>query len=143
MSPEKQLAGFIAKFTPQMARFIRAARKKVRALVPNAHELVYDNYNFFVIAYSPTERSSDAVLSLAAFARGINLFFANGTELPDPKGVLVGSGKKFRSVPLEDARDLDRAEVRALVKAATKGLPAARHRLIIKAISEKQRPRRK
>ena len=43
LSPEKQLAGFIDKFTPETASLIRAARKKMRALLPDATELVYDN----------------------------------------------------------------------------------------------------
>ena len=49
LSPEKQLAGFIAKFKPEMATRIRAAREKMRKRIPRALELVYDNYNFFVI----------------------------------------------------------------------------------------------
>ena len=60
MSPEKQLAGFIAKFTPEVATLIRAARKKMRERLPQALEMVYDNYNFFVIGYGPTSRPSDA-----------------------------------------------------------------------------------
>jgi hypothetical protein len=49
LSPEKQLAVFIDKFTPEMATLIRAARKRMRERVPRAVEMVYDNYNFFVI----------------------------------------------------------------------------------------------
>jgi hypothetical protein len=41
----------------------------VRKKLPTAHELVYDNYNFFVIGYSATERPSDAIVSIAAKAR--------------------------------------------------------------------------
>jgi len=48
-TPEKQLAGFIAKFAPEMAKRIRAARANMRKRIPQAVELVYDNYNFFVI----------------------------------------------------------------------------------------------
>jgi hypothetical protein len=43
--PEKQLAGFIAKFTPEIAALIREARKKMRERLPQAVELVDDNYN--------------------------------------------------------------------------------------------------
>jgi hypothetical protein len=85
-TPEKQLAGFIAKFTPEMAALIRAARSKMRKRIPNALELVYDNYNFFVIGYGPNERPRDAIFSLAAQAKGLSLCFLQGAGLPDPKG---------------------------------------------------------
>ena len=41
-SAQKQLAGFIAKFDPPMQRLIRAARKRMRAQLPTASELVYE-----------------------------------------------------------------------------------------------------
>src|SRR4029077_10291974 len=85
-SPEKQLAGFIAKFTPEIAALIRGARKKMRERLPQALELVYDNYNFFVIGYGPSEKASEAIFSLAAHAKGVSLCFLQGAGLPDPQG---------------------------------------------------------
>ena len=87
----KQLAAFIDKFSPKDQRLIRSIRRAVRARLPTANELVYDNYNFFVIGYSPTERPSDAIVSIAAHANGLNLCFLRGATLPDPAGVLLGA----------------------------------------------------
>jgi hypothetical protein len=53
---ERQLKSFIAKFEPAHQTLIRAVRKALRNRFPTAYELVYDNYNFFVIGYGPTER---------------------------------------------------------------------------------------
>ena len=146
LSPEKQLAGFIDKFAPDMASLIRAARKKMRALLPDAIELVYDNYNFFVIGYGPSDRPSEAVFSIAAQAKGVSLCFLQGASLPDPHGVLRGSGNVVRNVRLEGAATLDRPEVRALIDAACerakKPFGGGEHRLIIRSVSAKQRPRR-
>jgi hypothetical protein len=55
--PERQLTEFIAKFAPEMSKLIRAARAKMRGFVPQALELVYDNDNFLVIGYGPSEKS--------------------------------------------------------------------------------------
>src|SRR5712691_3162548 len=74
-SPEKQLAGFIAKFAPEVATLIRSAREKMRERLPHAVELVYDNYNFFVIGYGPSEKASEAIFSIAAQAKGVSLCF--------------------------------------------------------------------
>src|SRR4051794_20628515 len=48
-SPATQLSAFLAKLEPDVARLVRAARGKLRKRMPTANELVYDNYNFFVI----------------------------------------------------------------------------------------------
>ena len=63
---EQQLAGFIEKFDSKNAALIRSVRKVLRKRLPTANELVYDNYNFFVIGYCATERPSDCILSIAA-----------------------------------------------------------------------------
>jgi hypothetical protein len=146
-SPEKLLAGFIAKFTPEMGAYIRAARRKMRQRLPSAQELVYDNYNFFVIGYGPSERASEAIFSIAAQAKGVSLCFLKGKGLPDPGRILRGSGNVVRSIRLETPATLDRPEVRALIQAALERAKPAiakdgRHRLIIKSVSVKQRPRR-
>ena len=146
-SAQKQLAGFIAKFDPPMQRLIRAARNRMRAQLPTASELVYDNYNFFVIGYGPGPRTSEAIFSLAAYARGLTLFFLQGKGLPDPAGLLRGDGNVARSIRLETAKVLDRPEVQALIEAALAGakvpLPRdGKRQLLIKAVSAKQRPRR-
>jgi hypothetical protein len=71
---EQQLAGFIKKFDSKNAALIRSVRKVLRERLPTANELVYDNYNFFVIGYCSTERPSDCVLSIAAAgANGVGL----------------------------------------------------------------------
>jgi hypothetical protein len=145
--PEKQLAGFIAKFAPKTAALIRSARRRMRERLPHAVELVYDNYNFFVIGYGPSERASEAIFSLAAQATGVSLCFLKGAGLPDPKGLLKGGGNLVRNVRLDDAATLDDPDVRALMTAALeRATPpidsAGSHRLIIKSVSAKQRPRR-
>ena len=144
----QQLEAFIRKFAPTDQRLIRAVRSALRKRFPTANELVYDNYNFFVIGYSPTERPSDAVLSMAARAKGVGLCFIRGASLPDPHRLLLGSGNQTRFIRLESATVLRRPEVETLIAAAvahaTVRFPAAgRGKLIIRSVSAKQRPRRR
>ena len=115
--------------------------------MPGAHELVYDNYNALVIGFGPTERASDAVLSLALYPRWVTLFFLFGATLPDPLGLLKGSGKQVRSIRLETASIVDTPGVRALIDAALAEadppMPLrSRGRVIIKSVSANQRTRR-
>ena len=146
-SPSKQLAGFMARYTPAIAKLARAALARMRARLPGAVELVYDNCNALVIGFGPTERASDAVFSIALYPRWINLFFLNGARLPDPHRLLKGGGKQVRCIVVEDADTLDRPAVRSLMKvalarSATPIDPAVPNRIIIKSISAKQRQRR-
>ena len=146
-SANERLRGFIAKFAPKDQALIRAVRSGLRKRLPTAFELVYDNYNFFVIGYGPTERPSDAVLSIAAGASGVGLCFIHGARLPDPDGILQGGGRQTRFVRLPTAATLEQPAVRTLIDLAVKrgkSFPArGRGQLIIRSVSAKQRPRRR
>lgn len=146
--PRSQLEGFISKYSPDIAVEGRAALVKLRRLVPGAVEFIYDNYNWLVVGFCPSERASEAVLSLVFTPRWLSVcFLQNGPELPDPTGLLRGSGKRVRNVRLESAKDLDKPAVRSLIKEALARawVPidgTKRGRLIIRSVSAKQRPRR-
>ena len=146
-APEQQLRGFIAKFDPAMGKLIRQCRSALRQRFPTANELVYDNYNFFVIGYCTTERPSDCVVSLAANAKGVGISFYHGATLPDPHRLLQGSGNQNRFLRLAGVASLSRPEVRELLDSAEAqadppSQKAGARKLIIRSVSEKQRPRR-
>ena len=145
---EKQLATFIAKFDPAHAKLIRASRAEMRKLFPTAVELVYDNYNFFVIGYGPTERASDAIFSIAAAANGVGLAFLHGATLADPHKLLLGAGKQNRFIRVPGIETLRSPKVSDLIYAAVaqakKPFPKSGPGCtVIKSISKKQRPRRR
>jgi hypothetical protein len=145
---EWQLRTFIAKFDPKNQALIRAVRRALRRRLPWAYELVYDNYNFFVIGYSPDERPSHAILSIAAAASGVGLCFVHGASLSDPAKILSGSGKQTRFLRLPSAEVLAEPDVVRLIDDAVANsvVPpptVGRGRLIMRSISRKQRPRRK
>jgi len=145
---EQQLAAFIKKFDSKNAVLIRSVRKVLRKRLPTANELVYDNYNFFVIGYCSTERPSDCILSIAAGANGVGLSFYHGATLPDPHKLLLGSGSQNRFIRIESPATPTRPEVEELIAAAIAQakvpLPEnGRGKLVIRSISKKQKPRRK
>ena len=146
-TPDQQLRGFIAKFDPAMGKLIRECRSVMRKRFPTANELVYDNYNFFVIGYSTTERPSDCVVSLAVNSKGIGLSFYRGTTLADPQRILQGSGNQNRFLRLDSVATLSAPGVQGLLDAAEAQadppfVKTGGGKLIIRSISEKQRPRR-
>jgi hypothetical protein len=147
-TPQSQLRSFLAKYAPATAAAARQVHAKMRALVPGAVELVYDNYNGLVIGFCPSERASDAVLSMFVARDHVSIcFLQDGPDLPDPKGLLRGSGNVVRHIKLKSPADLETAPVLALIHEALKRAdvpidPKGRRRLVIRSISKKQRPRR-
>jgi len=144
---QAQLDGFIDKFDPQVAALARALLARMRSRLPGATILVYDNYNALAIGFAPTDRASQAMLSLAVYPRWVNLFFLQGAGLPDPHGLLKGSGSRVRHVRCLDEAVLDDPRIEALIAEALARSeppldPSARQRLIIKSALAKQRPRR-
>ena len=145
-SPARQLATFLARFSPDVVTLAKTARASMRKRLPRAVEMVYDNYYGLVIGYSPTERPSDAILSLLIARDHVTVCLLHGAHLPDPTGLLQGSGNRVRHFRLDDrAALLGTPAVKALIAEAIrfadvpfKGTP----QLVIRAIVKKQRPRR-
>jgi hypothetical protein len=142
-----QLDGFIDKYTPDMAALTRALYARMKARVPGAAILVYDNYNALAIGFAAGERVKDVVLSLAVYPRWISLFFMQGRWLEDPHGLLKGSGNQVRHVPAISEASFDDPRLDALIEEALDKAdrpidPAGEQVLIIKSTSAKQRPRR-
>src|SRR5271169_4288642 len=148
----QQLDSFLDKYDPEVAAFARRALAKMRRIVPGAIEMVYDNYNWLVIGFSPTERPSEAIFSLVLPPGRVTLCFLQGAGLPDPAKRLQGSGNVVRNIRLynmgePDAKVLDDSEVLALINVALNRakvpMPVgARRKLIIRSVSARQRPRR-
>jgi hypothetical protein len=143
----KQLDLFLAKYDPEIEKLARAALKKLRALMPGAVQMIYDNYNGLAIGFCATEKSSEAVLSVALYPKWVTLFFLQGKGIPDPKKLLKGSGAAVRSIRLEDTSPLKNADVDALIALAIARSkspfgPKENGKLILKSVSERQSPRR-
>ena len=143
---ESQLAGFLAKYSPEIQAQAEVVLAKMRARLPGAVEMVYDNYNALVCGFSPTERPSEAVFSVVFNPRHISICFIQGASLADPHGILVGSGNQVRHVKLFSPEDLDRPHIVETMQIALDHAdppfnPEQAYRLIIKSISAKQRPR--
>ena len=144
---ELQIAAFLGKYTPAVEAQLREARSRLRAMFPLGFELVFDNYNALVFGFSPSERSSDAFLSVAGYPKWVTLFFLHGKDLHDPHALLEGRGKQIRSIRLKTPADLNTPEVEALIAQAVLShesalVAAPALTTVIKSVLDKQRSRR-
>lgn len=144
---EAVLEELTGHFSPEIAALGRALIARMRARVPQANALIFDNYNACGVGFAAGEKSSQVLLSVVLYPRWVSLFFFKGVLLDDPAGLLRGDGSVVRHIRLHDVASFDRPEVEALIAAqldlAEPPLdPAARGRLIVKSVSGKRRPRR-
>jgi hypothetical protein len=143
---QAQLDSFMDRYSPEVAADARRALAFMAARLPTAIRLVYDNYNALVVGFGTSEKVGDIILSVALYPRWVTLFFLRGTVLPDPEGLLDGSGSTVRSVRLRPISRLETPELGDLIDAAVANaapLPVTGDSpLIIKSISAKQRSRR-
>ena len=144
-TPSAQFAALLSRFPPEIVALVKRCLPKLRRAIPCSHELVYDYSNSLVVAFGMSEHGYEAIVAIAIFPRWVRLYLDK--SLPDPKGLLEGSGAKVRSVTLKAASDLDHGDIQALLKAAVKHsgvtFPRTRStRIIIKSESKKRKPRK-
>jgi hypothetical protein len=110
----------IAKQPPEMARLTKQVLAKLRPRFPGAVEMVYDKKRALVIGFCPDERASNVINSIGVYSKWINLYFFEGDTLPDPDGLLQGSGHTVRNIRITSSADLDHPAVKALMAEALK-----------------------
>ena len=144
-SPTAQFSAFLSRFPAEIVALVKRCLPKLRRAFPGSNQRVYDYTNSLVVAFGMSDRGYEAIVAMAIFPRRVLLYFDK--SLPDPQGLLEGSGAKVRSVTLKTPSDLDHGDIRALIKAAIKHsgvtFPRTRStRMVIKSASTKRRPRR-
>jgi len=144
---QRQLDSFIDKFTPEVAALTRALLARMKARLPGAQILVYDNYNALAIGFCRNDKAGQAILSLAVMPRWVTLCFLWGATLSDPHRLLKGKGSRVRHVRLHEPEALDDPRIEALIAEALATTdwpidPGAPERMFIKLVLAKQRPRR-
>ena len=145
----KDLLNFLEDFPPESRDIALWLRDWVWDIYPNCNELIYDNYNFLAFGWGTTERMSDIFCSIAVGTRGVIFGFTWGSELDDPKDLLAGGGKQFRSLRVPDIKAFPKTDVIKFLKQAfnisverLKGKPQTSNgSTIVKSISPtKRRP---
>jgi hypothetical protein len=68
----------------------------------------------------PTFESNGPMCFFMVGKNHVTFGFLRGTALPDPKGLLEGTGKSLRHVKLREVEDLKRPELRKLIAEAVK-----------------------
>ncbi|GMV41833.1 MAG: hypothetical protein AMXMBFR64_35490 [Myxococcales bacterium] len=109
-SPE--LEPLIAALDERARRLFLDVRAVVRQALPDSEERVISGWR--VVAYG----DGRLVCYLKPRRDGVHLGFYHGAVLPDPDGLLVGTGKRMRHVPISAGEPLRREALVGLLRAA-------------------------
>jgi hypothetical protein len=87
-----------------------ALRDLVREALPGVHEAI--DTGDPVLGYGANQYDADGwgIAYIAPYSRWVNLGFTKGAILPDPSGLLEGTGKAMRHVRVRSLDDLRRNE---------------------------------
>ncbi|HEY0319822.1 MAG TPA: DUF1801 domain-containing protein [Pyrinomonadaceae bacterium] len=107
---------FLAAYSPAVRDLTLKVRALVLKVVPDAVEQVDAASN--LIGYGFGLKYADLICVIMPLKSAVNLGFYRGTELPDPKGLLEGTGKRNRHVKLKTETEIENPALRELLKAA-------------------------
>ena len=109
MSKPTTVDAYVEGVDEGMRPLFRALRAFVREHAPALEERLY--------MAIPSYCSDRVLLYLADHSKHVNLGFYEGAHLPDPDGLLEGTGKNLRHVKVRSAADLT-PELARLVRTA-------------------------
>lgn len=84
---------------------------------PDSNELLYHTHALTTV-FSVSEKLGDAFCMIPIYTHHLNLGFNKGALLPDPQGLLTGTGNLIRHIPVKNAGDYRNDQVKLLVKSA-------------------------
>lgn len=117
--PSEELIRLLSDYDLKLGELALALRETVLEAAPQAVETLFRGYALALI-YSFTGRWTDGFCHVVVYTRHVNLGFNRGAELEDPDGVLVGSGKIIRHIKVQRPEDLEKPQLRRLIRAAIK-----------------------
>ena len=107
---------FLKGYSPQVREIAVKAREVIFSVLPDATEKVYPGWKVIQYGAGPDMKSVFAAISPQR--ERVNLGLANGAGLPDPEGLLEGTGVGIRHVKLTSPEAAAAPAVRTLVLGA-------------------------
>lgn len=115
MKAHPELKKFLHPYDDSIQELTLALRDFITDLVPEANELIWDNYNAVAIAYSTSEKLRDAFCHIAVYPKHVNFGFNRGAELTAGNVQLQGTGKLIRHIKVKDFASFPKQDIEKLV----------------------------
>ena len=125
MRAESSVEGDIARLTADHPAPIRAIEDALRVTIRSEFPEVDEQVDFGnkLIAYGRSMKMRDLLFAVIAHREHVNLQLADGVDLPDPTGVVEGTGKRIRHVKIRTLESANSSAVRDLIRAQLSARP--------------------
>lgn len=114
---DADLATLLEPHTPAIRNVFSAVRELAREVMPDAQEQVDLPDRLLAFGFGPPGgvRMRGLAVALIPHTAHVNVQLADGAELPDPTGIVEGTGKRIRHVKCRSVEDVARPALRALL----------------------------
>jgi hypothetical protein len=109
---------FLRSYSPEVRAIALKTREVIRAVLPTVTEKVFPGWK--VIQYGAGQNREDVFAVISPQRERVNLGLTNGAGLPDPEGLLEGTGTGIRHIKITSAEAAQAPAVRELVQGALK-----------------------
>jgi len=113
----------LAEHPPELQAIERALRATIRGEFPGAVEQV--DFGNKLIAFGRSMKMRGLLFAIIAHKSHVNLQLADGADLPDPDGLIEGSGKRIRHVKVRSVEQASSPGVVAAIRAELLARPDA------------------
>lgn len=116
---DADLATLLEPHSPAIRDVFGALRALAREVMPDAQEQVDQPDRVLAWGFGPPGgvRMSGFAVGLIPHTAHVNVQLADGALLPDPDGIVEGTGKRIRHVKCRSLDDVARPALRALIEA--------------------------
>src|SRR4051812_29360548 len=114
-SVEADVERLLAEHPAALQAIERALRATIRGEFPDAVEQV--DFGNKLIAFGRSMKIRGLLFAIIAHQTWVNLQLADGAVLPDPKGVIEGTGKRIRHVKIRSVEAASSPPVVAAIRA--------------------------
>jgi hypothetical protein len=113
-TPTEPVRAWLENLSAEKKSTIETLRRLIASVAPKAHEIIYHD----ALGYGPTDSGFDRILYITVFEAYMNLGFFFGGFLPDPEGLLVGSGKRMRHIKIRSLQECENPAITSLLAQA-------------------------
>jgi len=113
--PSEEFRELVSAYPAGVESLALETRELVMSTIPDLQEIVDKSAK--VIGYGFGAGYKDMICTIILSKTGVKLGIVGSAELPDPRGLLEGAGKRHRYVALAKPSDLKKPGIKALLKA--------------------------
>ena len=103
------------------SRQVKEIAERLRALIievyPEVVEVPWPKQKIVGYGVGP-KKMSEHFCYIGAFKKHVNLGFYYGVELPDPQGLLEGTGKNLRHIKVKNLEEVEQPALRDILQAS-------------------------